>query len=127
MTVPEDFSRILHSEGKPLAQINPGSQELALKPAAALKALGLLARTEVAILGGDVLSESSGKLEYTHENWYCERLLGETATAFAHRSRAVAHRFVDELIRQGEKNLWIVLVYTDLSAFRLSKKSRSGK
>jgi len=113
MTVPEDFSRILHSEGKPLAQINPGSEEQALKPAAVLKALELLADTDVAILGGDVLSESSGKLKYIQENWYCERLLGESAAAFANRSRSVARQFVDKLIRRGEKNLRIVLVHTE--------------
>jgi hypothetical protein len=110
MTVPEDFSRILRSEGKPLARINPGSEEQALKPAAAVKALDLLAGTDVAILGGDVLSESLGKLKYTFENWYCERLLGESAPAFANRSRSVARQFVDKLIRRDEKNLRIVLV-----------------
>jgi hypothetical protein len=37
MTVPDDFSRFLHSEGKSLAEINPGSEEQALKPEAALQ------------------------------------------------------------------------------------------
>ena len=103
MTVPENFSLFLHSEGKPLAEINPGSW---------VQALEFLAGTEVAILGGDVLSESSGKLEYTRENWYCERLPEESTPAFANRSRLVARQFIDKLIRRGQKNLRIVLVYT---------------
>jgi hypothetical protein len=111
MTVPENFSLFLHSEGKPLAKINPGSEEQALKPAAALQALELLADTDVAILGGDVLSERSAKLEYTHENWYCKRLPEESALAFANRSRSVARQFIDKLIGQGQENLRIVVVY----------------
>jgi len=112
MTAPEDFSRFLQAEGKPLAEINPGSWEQALKPAAALKALEFLRGTDVAILGGDVLNDSSEELEYTYENWYRERLLGESQSAFADRSRSVAREFVDKVIRRGEKNLRIVLVYT---------------
>ncbi len=52
MTVPKDFSLFLHSEGRPLAEIDLGSEEQALKPAAALQALELLAGDDVAILGG---------------------------------------------------------------------------
>jgi hypothetical protein len=103
----------LHSEGKPLADINPGSKEQALKPAAALQGLELLAGSDVAILGGDVLSESSGKLEYIYENWFCERLPGESGPVFADRSRSVARQSIEKLISRGEKNLRIVLVYTE--------------
>jgi Immunity protein 40 len=113
MTVPKDFSLFLHSEGKPLAEINPGSEEQALKPVAALQALELLAGSDVAILGGDVLSESSGKLAYTYKNCYCERLPGENASVFADRSRSVARQFVGRLIRGDVKNLRIVLVHTE--------------
>jgi hypothetical protein len=113
MTVPKEFSLFLHSEGRPLAEINPGSEEHALKPAAALKALDLLADTDIPILGGDVLNESLGKLRYTYENWYCERLPGESTRAFANRSRLVARQFIGKLDMRDEKNLLVVLVYTD--------------
>jgi hypothetical protein len=113
MTVPKEFSLFLHSEGRPLAEINPGSDERALKAAAALRAIELLAGTDIAILGGDVLSESSGKLKYTYENWYCERLPAESAEAFADQSRSVARAFIDKLNTRDEKDLRVVLVYTE--------------
>jgi hypothetical protein len=113
MSVPQKFSLLLHSEGRPLAEINPGSEELALKPAAALRAIELLAGTDVAILGGDVVSEASGKLRYTYQNWYCERLPAESVEAFADRSHSVARQFIDKLNTRDEKDLLIVLVYRD--------------
>ena len=113
MTVPDDFARFLQAEGKSVAEINPGSEERALRPEVALKAIALLAGTDVAILGGDVLSEVSGKLEYTHENWYREPLLGESAPAFVDRSRSVARHFIDRLLCRGKTNLRVILVYTE--------------
>lgn len=114
MLIPDLFTRFVSTVGRNLSEINPGSDEVALETSDAIKALDLLAGSQVAILGGDVLSDSSGKLSYVYENWYCERLLGESPLDFVQRSQAVAREFIENLARRGNSNLFIVLVCSEL-------------
>jgi len=114
MITPEIFVRFISSEGRKLSEINPGSDEVALVPSKAMEALKLLEGSQVAVLGGDVLSDSSGKLVYNYENWYCEQLPGESPLDFVQRSQSVAYDFIAGLVRRNDPNLFIVLVNSEL-------------
>lgn len=115
MPIPSIFTDHLLSKGRPLVEINQGSDEVALTPSNALEAIDLLAGSQVAILGGDVLSDASGKLSYTYENWYCEQSQGENLMAFVKRSHEVANEFIAKLIGRSYNNVYVVLVYSELS------------
>ena len=68
-----DYLNFIKEKGRPLSEVNPGSDELALIVDDALKAIELLKGTHSAILGGDILMDKLGKLAYTYENWYSEK------------------------------------------------------
>ena len=110
----EIFLRFVSSEGRKLSEINPGSDEVALVPSKAIDALNLLKGSQVAVLGGDVLSDSSGRLAYIYENWYCEQLPGESPLAFALRSQSIALDFIARLVKRNDPNLFVVLVHSEL-------------
>lgn len=114
MLIPSTFTDFLLSNGRSLAEINEGSDEIALRPPKALEAILLLAGSQVAVLGGDVLSDASGKLSYTHENWYCEHTQGESPLAFVKRSHQVAKEFIAKLIERNGNDNYVVLVYSEL-------------
>lgn len=75
-----NYLDFIRRKGKPLSEINPGSDEFALTVDDALQALRLLRDCETAVLGGDILSDDNGRLIYAYQlwgqgyhclNWYC--------------------------------------------------------
>ena len=114
MSHAEAYLRFVSSEGRKLRELNPQGDELGLVPSKALEALNLLQGCPVAVLGGDVLSDSSGKLAYIHEDWYCERLPGEVPMDFARRSQINARDFITGLEKRGDRSLFVVLVHSEL-------------
>ena len=114
MITPRAFIDFLSSAGRPLTEINHCSGEVALTPDNALKAIALLSGSQVAILGGDVLSGISGKLTYTCEDWFCEQKPGENPLEFVRRSQSDANEFVGELIARNDEHLYVVLVFSEL-------------
>lgn len=113
MPIPDLFLRFVAENGRKLSEINPGSTELALTPSEAIIAVGFLSASQVAILGGDVLSDSNGKLSYIYENWYCEQSPEEAPLDFIRRSQTVALKFIEELVKRKDPNLFIVLVISE--------------
>src|SRR2546421_552561 len=114
MLIPKAFADFLRSEGRPLSEINPGSRETGLRPESALRAIELLSGSQVAVLGGDVLKDESGKLSYTYANWYCERRPNEDPLGFSDRSRSTAREYISRLLRRSDENLYVVLVVSEL-------------
>ena len=76
MTTISEYLDFAKSKGRPLAEINPGSDELALNANEALEAIELLKANETPILGGDILSTDSGKLIYAYQLWGSEFQMG---------------------------------------------------
>jgi len=70
-----------------------GSSEVAWSKPDALAVLAHLADS-AATLGGDVLSRSGGRTAHTYDNWYCQRIDGESWPSYAQRSRAAAEEYV---------------------------------
>jgi len=114
MLTPKLFTEFLSSEGRSLSEINPGSNEVALAPSNALRAIDLLSGSQVAILGGDLLSDKSGKLAYSYENWYCDKKPSENPIGFVNRSQAIAREFIGKLMERDDNNIYVVLVYSEL-------------
>lgn len=93
------YIEFLREKGKPLSEINPGSDEIALTFNDALQALELLRESKTAILGGDILSEQNNKLiyayqlwgeEYQYINWCCEKNIKDSEADYLQRSYEMA-------------------------------------
>jgi len=112
----------LKTNGKPLAEINPGSEEIALSVKDALKALELLNDSQIPVLGGDILSIKAEKFgyaihfwgdEYHYLNWYCEKKENEKQSDYCKRSYAVSQVGIKEAEKIAQKlnqECYIVLV-----------------
>jgi hypothetical protein len=101
------FLHFITVAGRKLSEINLGSDEVALKPFMAIEALDLLSGTNIAVLGGDVLSDASGRLAYTYDNWYCNQLLNENCVEFARRSHAIARESINKIEKRNDPNIFI--------------------
>lgn len=105
-----NYLNYLRKKRRPLSEINPGSDEIALTIDEALEAIELLQRTQSAILGGDILSDESGKLVYTYENWYSEKEDSVSQADYANKSYDVAKKYIHEVASRAGKNLYVVIV-----------------
>ncbi|HFK5506805.1 hypothetical protein [Elizabethkingia anophelis] len=119
------YLNFLKKQGRPLLEINPGIAEIALTVADAIQALGLLEGSEVAILGGDILSEGENReliyayqfwgdrQEYHYLNWYCNKENNETQEDYAKRSYIVARESISEandVAKRIDEKCYIILV-----------------
>lgn len=93
------YRDFLKEKGKPLSEINPGSDEIALTVEDALQALELIKDSEEIILGGDILSEDNNELIYAYQlwgeeyhvlNWCCDRTSNESKEAYLKRCYDIA-------------------------------------
>lgn len=122
MTDLHSYLSFIKEKGRPLLEINPGSDEMALTVMDALFGIELLKNKHDPILGGDVLSEDAEGLiyayqlwgtEYHYLNWYCEKLGNEDEEEFAERSYDIAKESIINASRIAEKlnkKCFIVLV-----------------
>ena len=85
-------SEVLLARAKSLESL--GLQEEGWTKGDALQLLAQLADKKVAVLGGDVYSTASGRLEPTYENWFCERCGEEDLGTYARRSQKEAMAFL---------------------------------
>ncbi len=102
----------LKEKGKPLSEINPGSDEIALTVNDALQALELLIDSQTTILGGDILSEENNVLiyayqlwgeEYQYLNWYCDKNDNESKADYLQRSYVLAREGITNANKTAEK------------------------
>jgi hypothetical protein len=112
----------LKEKGKPLSEINPGSDEIALTIDDALQALELLKDSKVTILGGDILSEEKNELvyayqlwgdEYIYLNWYCDRMKNESEEDYLSRCYTTANECIANASKTAEqikKKCYVVFV-----------------
>jgi hypothetical protein len=86
---------------------------MAWRPEDAAQVLDLLRPTDIAVLGGDVYSKRSGRLEPSYENWYTEREPQELPSAFATRSQSIAREYLANMIERGLAGCWVTLVLSE--------------
>lgn len=108
--------------GRSLADLNPGSDEMALTVSDTLVAVNLLEKEKMPILGADVLLEYEGNLRYLYQilgyeyiylNWYCDKQDNENNEEYIQRSYNVAKEYINSIAEiEKEYNIqcYIVLV-----------------
>jgi hypothetical protein len=109
-----DLDKFLHFitvVGRKLSEINPGSDEVALKPFMAIEALDLVSGTNIAVLGGDVLSDASGRLACTYDNFYCNQLLNVNCMEFARRSHAIARESINKIEKKETTQIYLLFSF----------------
>ncbi|NQD71519.1 hypothetical protein HP439_12370 [Sphingobacterium shayense] len=106
------YLNFIKEKGKPLSEINPGSDEITLAVDDALQTIELLKDNQIAILGGDILSEDSGELiyayqlwgeEYQYLNWYCDRIENESEDNCLKRTYVLAKEGIANAHTTAEK------------------------
>jgi hypothetical protein len=112
-----DYFNFIREKGRPLSEINMGSDEIALVVDDAFYALELLNDNQIAVVGGDILSEKeNGSLIYAYQlwgseyhclNWYCAKKDNESQEDYVKRSHMVAKKSIqtayDIAMRLGKK------------------------
>ena len=119
------YLNFVKEKGRPLSDINPGSNEFALTVNEALHALELLDGSLIAVLGGDILSQKeNGELVYAYQfwgdrqeyhflNWFCNKMDNEDQENFVRRSHRVARESIETasiIAKRLEKECYIVIV-----------------
>lgn len=122
------YLNFIREKGRLLSEINPGSDEIALTVPDALHALDLLNGSQIAVLGGDILSEKeNGKLIYAYQfwgdgqeyhclNWYCSRIDNESQEDYVRRSHRIAKESIiiaNDTAKHLEKKCYIVIVISE--------------
>lgn len=118
----DKYFELLREFGRPLAEINPGSSEVALSCEKAGEAIEILKELNRPILGGDIVSERNGSILYAYQawgskyislNWYCKKEPEEEAEAFVRRSLRLAEERIDDartVASQLGQECFVVLV-----------------
>lgn len=102
------FNDFLKNHGVPRTEAEGG--ELVLTKSDALKALELLADTDIGVLGGDVYEqESDGYFRPTYDNWYCNKD-GFSQAEFAKISQEKALQYLQGYRETGGSKIRYVLV-----------------
>ena len=115
------FLGFLNENGRPLS-VDYQSEEKALLVEDALQAIELLSEEEIAIYGGDILTEADGEIVYAHDiwgkeyhylNWYCDKSEDEERADYLQRSYDKAKEGIMEARKVADrlgKKCYIVLV-----------------
>ena len=89
-----------------------GIREVGLTRGDALKAIDLLEKDSIPILGGDVYLRRGSKIEPAYANWYSDPVPGEEHTEFFGRSWKRAREYIRDFPEQRSADPLFVLVVT---------------
>jgi len=95
------------STGRALMAI--GVHNWALTKEQALIAADLLAAEGIAILGGDVYEVVCDVIQPTYDNWYCERLSGESEATFVERCLLKTRSYIAGYEAKGRTILFAIV------------------
>ena len=124
-------------DGKPLSEINPGSDDIALTIKDVLHVLNILNKNQVAILGGEIFSEKeNGKLVYAYQfwgdgqefhclDWYCDKTDYETQEDYVKRSYDIAKdsiKIANDVAKRLGKRCYVA-IYIQISTFLLARET----
>ena len=112
MLIPHSYEELLQIKGKPLKEL--GVAGSALVKGDALAAIDVLKGSQVAILGGDVLTFSGGKLSYAKANWYTNRKTNEQLNDFLARSWSESEDYVKSFPDPEDGSILYALVVSEL-------------
>jgi hypothetical protein len=118
-----EYYNFIEENGISLSTLNHASKERALEVKGALIALDLLYQAQIAISGGDILTDNKDKLGYAYHVWgdqyvyldwsIDEMKRGETREEYVKRSYDLAEKSIQqaaEVAKKLGKKCYIVLV-----------------
>ena len=109
--IPKEYMSLLEREGYPLTNI--GIKEIALNKPSAIKAIEILSKTSIGILGGDVYIIVNGKIEITYDNWYCNEKTFNNYFEFLRESCAIAKAYIRRYKESDVGTVLFTLVLND--------------
>lgn len=104
-----EYANFIQKKGRSMSEINPGSNEWALKIDDALEAIELLKDTAIVILGGDVIFEEKGKLSFGSESWHVDKKKNENQQEFTTRSHEESKKYVYNIKNWAVGNVYVVI------------------
>lgn len=109
MNTLDAYWSFVKERGRCLSEMNPGSDEFALTIDDSLQLLNLLLENDIAILGGEVVTETKkGSLKYAYHHWgakyvyldwCCDDIENETKDEYVKRSNKCAQQAI---LRAGD-------------------------
>ena len=111
MTTSTEYQQLLTNAGVPLLQ-KVGVDEVALSRQDALRAVEILRRASLPILGGDVYFERRGDIESAIANWHADPRPGESRGEYLARSWATTETYIQKFPQQptGILALFVLVV-----------------
>jgi Immunity protein 40 len=108
MQMPADYLTLLENRGVRIDL--PGLDEIALKRADALRAVGMLRTAAIPILGGDVWLRYGGEFRIAYANWYTNPQTGEDSFTYLERSLSNTTQYVQDFPEPADAEPLFVLV-----------------
>jgi len=117
------YLNFIKEKGQPLSEINQGSDEIAVSVDDALHSLDLLNGSNIAVLGGDILTKNvddkltyvihSWGYDYHYLNWYCNKMDNENQEDYIKRSYTIAKESIktaSDIAKRLDKKCYIVIL-----------------
>jgi len=121
-----NYYKYIIKKGLRVSEINPGSSEYALGVSDALDVVKLIRGKNVAVLGGDILTNKDGELIYAYQfwgssyhylNWHCDQSPQEPAREYISRSQQLAENSIELASKTAEslnQNCYVVLILKEI-------------
>lgn len=109
MNVFKEYFDFLFQKGIPLSSINEGSDEFAIEVKDYQELVSIIKKINIPILGGDVLILND-YLEYTGDNWYCEKNTDESEVDYISRSLTISETYLNYYNFLPNKVYYVVFV-----------------
>ncbi|MCK4766074.1 MAG: hypothetical protein KAW12_28000 [Candidatus Aminicenantes bacterium] len=88
----KEFESLLEEEGYDL--ISMGVNGKALRQATALRAVEILEKNKIPILGGDILVIKNNTIDYTYDNWDCDEEDFSEYEDYLQKSWAISRKYI---------------------------------
>jgi len=99
--VPQEFLEILEREGASLE--SEGVSDVGLPPEGAMRAITILRRAGIGIIGGEVWERKGDRITPTYDIWYVNRADYQEMNEFLQSSWAMAEREVSRYLHANER------------------------
>lgn len=93
MPISQDYQQLLQEKGIPLTAL--GIKDIGLTRDDALRAVSVLQRDSIPILGGDVYFRRGAKIELAYANWHSDPKPDEDRDNFLRRSWTTAFKYIE--------------------------------
>jgi len=125
MKASEECSDLLAKSGVSLAPL--GIRDIGLARSDALRAVEILRRGQLPILGGDVYLRRGDRLEVAYANWYADPKPEEERETYLHRSWDKAEAYLKSFPQSADSEVLFAIVVEKALPRRHTRPSRLRK